>query len=429
MNLTLACYRLLTWVTWLLGAPAWLVRMIAHSKEMRERLAIDLPRSRGPLWLHAASLGELEAVRNLLLEAPPEWRSRVLGTGTAVSARAQASDRLGGDIEVRFAPLDFDVAVSRFLRAVRPRALLLVETELWPVMLDSCRRAGVPAAVISGRLSDRSWRRLGAFRRSLGAALPQKLPVAAQGEVDADRFRALGVGPVTIRGNAKYRVESMPIAWGEPRQPFVVALGSLRRGEESILLELARGSSARRCLLLLAPRHLRELPHWQAVVARTGVAARLRSSERVLDQTPDPRAALRDLHDVGVRLILIDRHGELRRWYAAADCAVVGGTFVPIGGHSLFEPASLGLPVLFGPHVANVRDVASTLVRAGGGIRLDNASALVDAVVGWIDDPAARDRAAHAARSTAEDLGGACGRIWAQLAAPGWPLESRGDTA
>jgi len=425
MNLALTGYRLLAGLISLLGSPVILWRGITHPREMRERLAIDLPRSRGALWFHAASLGEIEAVRNLLLEAPAEWRRSVLVTVTSVSARGKASERLGEEVEVRFAPLDLDVCAARFVRAVRPRALLLVETELWPTTLAWCRRCRVPFAVVSGRFSDRSWKRLWPWRRIFGAALPSRIPIAAQGELDAERFRALGLGPIAVRGNAKYRVEPVAAAMRGGRDPFVLVLGSLRRGEESILLELARLCATRPCLLVLAPRHLRELPHWKSVVEQSGLAARLRSSEPALDQRGADRSALRDLHQGGVALLLIDRHGELRRWYEAADCALVGGTFAPIGGHSLFEPASLGRPVLFGPHIENVRDVAATLVTTGGGLRLAGASAVRDAVLAWIDQPEAREQAARAARAAAVEIGGACTRIWAQLAAAGWPLESR----
>lgn len=428
--MSLTVYRLLSWIMTALGAPLLLWRGLKYPAEMAERCGRIAAPTSGAVWFHAASLGEIEALRALLAAAGSARPTPLLVTVTSTSARRRAAERLGPDVEVRFAPLDLDPCVRTFLRRARPRALVILETELWPVTLDACRRARLPRAVVSGRLSDRNWRRLGFWRPALRACLDPDLPISAQSERDAERFRALGFRTVVVDGNVKYSLDADPpgaFAAERARRPLLV-VGSLRRGEEAVVASLATvATRAPFPRVVLAPRHLHEAESWWAQACAAGFRsarrsdpaafaewqARLESDERRASDAPE--------------LLLLDLHGELRTWYACADIALVGGTFAPIGGHSIFEPAALGVPVVFGPFDGNVRDVAERLVAGGGALRLTSAGAIPAALAPWLSDPVARATAGAAARATARELGGAARRAWRRLGEPGWSLETTGS--
>ncbi|MBK8230394.1 MAG: hypothetical protein IPK72_07395 [Candidatus Eisenbacteria bacterium] len=425
----LLLYRLLTGLLAVIGAPLLIWRGWKHPAEMAERFGRIAPPPAGGVWFHAASLGEVEALRSLLAAAGAARPTPVLVTVTSTSARRRAAERLGPAIEVRFAPLDLDLCVRTFLRRAQPRALVILETELWPVTLDLCRRAGLPRTLVSGRLSDRNWRRLGLWRSALRACLDPALPVSAQSPRDAARFRALGFHTVVMDGNVKYRLDpetSSELRGARGGRPLIV-VGSLRRGEEAVLSALA-GIAGRPPFprVVLAPRHLHEGDLWVARATAAGFRPERRSDaaayagwETRSEFEPESQVSAPDL-------LVLDLHGELRAWYSRADIAIVGGTFVPIGGHSLFEPAALGVPVLFGPYEGNVRDVADCLLARGGGVRLASAEAIPEAITPWLSDPLARETAGAAARAAADDLGGAAERAWRRLAESGWALGPKG---
>jgi 3-deoxy-D-manno-octulosonic-acid transferase len=379
----------------------------------------------GPLWLHAASLGELESLR-ALWETPAYGGTAdrapagpLLVTVLSVSARHRAEEVAPAGTRVRFAPLDLWCAVLPFLRRERPRALVLVETELWPLTLALCHLYGIPVALVSGRLSPRRWRRTQLLAPLLRPLLRRLAGCAVQSADDAARFRLLGAGPVEITGNLKYRLteDPSPRPIGDGR--FVFVAGSVRAGEEAILEAVGLPG----VLCVIAPRHLRERGHWIGACEARGVRWVVRSALELTVPAaggscdPGVQTALRGRLDAvlaaaedGSRPVLVvDLHGELGAWYAAADAAFVGGTLVPIGGHNLFEPARCGVPVAFGPHTGGVADAVEPLLRFGGGIRVRDGAELTTWVTRLRDDPTAAGRAAAgaavAARAMAEGAG------------------------
>jgi 3-deoxy-D-manno-octulosonic-acid transferase len=461
----LVLYQLLATVGFVAAAPFLLWRGLGHRREMVERLGWtggpapvpcsapaprwqqdprgraassarddasssgrgDVPRSApgptpgapGPLWLHAASLGELESLRALWETPDRAPVGPLLVTVLSVSARHRAEEVAPAGTRVRFAPLDLWCAALPFLCRERPRALVLVETELWPLTLALCHLQGIPVALVSGHLSSRRWRRTQLLAPLLRPLLRRLAGCAVQSADDAARFRFLGAGPVEITGNLKYRLtgDPSPRSMGDGR--FVLVAGSVRTGEEGVL-EAGRLPGV---LCVIAPRHLREREHWIGAceargvrwVARSAIELKVPPAGGLRD--PGARAALRErldavlaaAEDGGRPVLLVDRHGELGAWYATADAAFVGGTLVPIGGHNLFEPARCGVPVAFGPHTAGVEEAAEPLLRLGGGARVRDGAELVAWVRHLRDDPSAAVRgaagAAAAARAMAEGAG------------------------
>jgi len=396
----------------LVSLPIWLARALRHPGEVRERFGFG-PRpepaanGRRPLWIHAASLGELDAAQALLEAMPEALRPPVVVTTLSSAARRRAAGTVPSAYAPQTAPLDTWPTRLAFWCRVKPRALVLIETELWPGWMAQARRAGVPAAIVSARISERNWRRMSRFLplvRALfegGAAV-----VGAQTALDLERLDRLGLAPGSVTGNLKHRGRVLPPHRAvESERIWVV--GSLRLGEEALLDVVARRT---RDFVIVAPRHLRERAHWSESLAKREVEFRRASESALVLPTPleleETNARenwvrrVRTEFASGPRVLYLDLHGQLPSWYALADVATVGGTFVPIGGHNLFEAARWSTPLCFGVSTENVSDLADALVESGGATRTLDA----DAVARWLermDDIGERTTAALAAGETA----------------------------
>ncbi len=363
----------------------------------------DLPT--GCLWLHAVSVGEVEIARRLVRELAAEGSEfPVLVTATTATGLDLARRTMGDAASVIPCPLDLPGALGRVFDAARPRALVVVETELWPEMLHQAGRREVPTAVVNARLSDSSFRGYRRVRRLLAPLLEPVNLVLARSQSDADRFAALGVPSETIRtaGNIKYDLEpdSSPLPWIDAvrsaagGRPIVVA-GSTMEGEDAVVLDaLARlDAGGREVLLILAPRH----PERFAAVADLVTGRGLRLTRRSVDEPPDGATSV----------FLLDTIGELARAYRAAAVAFIGGSLVSTGGHNPLEPAVWGVPVLSGPHVHNFAEVYAEMTAARAAVIVDGPDELTDALTRWLDNPGAAAEAGAAGRGVVEANRGA----------------------
>ncbi|MGH8148912.1 MAG: lipid IV(A) 3-deoxy-D-manno-octulosonic acid transferase [Steroidobacteraceae bacterium] len=369
------------------------------------------------VWVHAASAGEVQAsaplVRALRREAPA--RPLVLTTATpAGAARARALFGEAG-VEVRFAPLDLTGAVRRFIRRARPRLAVVVEAELWPNRFEECRRRGIPLALVSARMSERSVRRYGLLRGVFERALADVALVAAQTEADAARFRALGTAPgrTHVVGNLKFDLvlpAETHARGGALRErhargrPLWVA-GSTHQGEEAAVLEAHARVRERHpgALLVIAPRH----PPRFAEVASQLAARGVRFARRSRGETAES----------ATEVFLLDTLGELLDFYAAADVVFVGGSLVPAGGHNLLEPAALARAIVSGPYQHNAPDVASRLTERGGLELARGPHELGEAVARLLASPDARARMGGRALGVVEESRGALARLLVLIAA------------
>jgi 3-deoxy-D-manno-octulosonic-acid transferase len=389
-------------------AAAWFLwkgwRHPAYRGSLRERLGFGLrPIPDAPIWLHAASVGEVRSLGVLLRLLHRQGFALLLtvGTPTGLAQARQLYADLPG-LDVRAAPWDLPGAVRRFLRASRPQVGVFVETELWPNLVLGARAAGVPLGLVSARLSEKSTRRYRSWAPHLMREVVRAFThIGAQTGADRARFMDLGADThaASVSGSLKFELQlpsevgKLGAAWRAqwaPSRPVWVA-GSTHAGEESICLaaqrrlgEAARARGVSPPLLVLAPRHLERI----AEVARELEAQQLpfaRSSQ------PPPADA------AGIEVVLVDEMGALVAWYAAGDAAFVGGSLVEIGGHNLLEPAMLGKPVLAGPHCFNAPEVTRRLREAGGLITVfDEATLAKELGVLLGDAEAARDRGARA---------------------------------
>jgi 3-deoxy-D-manno-octulosonic-acid transferase len=334
----------------------------------------------------------------------------VLTTATP-TGRAQAATLFGADIEVRYLPYDTAGSVRRFLARIRPRAGIIMETELWPNLLHECSRRGVPVLFASARLAARSvprYRRFGAlFSEALRSAW-----VAAQSRADADRFIALGADPAHTRvvGNLKFDMrldEAVSEKGRELRRRYLGArsiwtAGSTHEREEELVLD-AHAVVERAvpgALLVLVPRHPQRFESVAALLERRGLVFDRRSRQD-RHETVRPEA----------QVLLLDTMGELAAFYAASDAAFVGGSLVPVGGHNLLEPAALGVPVITGPHTQNGPEIARLLIEAGGALEAADAAALAAAAARLLADPVLRERMGGSGRRFVEAHRGSLARL------------------
>jgi 3-deoxy-D-manno-octulosonic-acid transferase len=374
------------------------------------------PASAGELrvWLHAVSLGEVTAASAIVRALRDRFPALDLVVTTATpTGRARARTLFGAGTDVRFLPYDLPAAMDRYLDGVRPRAVLIMETELWPNLFRACARRELPVVLASARLSERSvsrYRRLGGLFREL---FTPKVWVAAQTPRDAERFVAIGSAPERTRvvGNVKFdiaidsqlRADGLDLRNRDFAERAVWVAGSTHEGEEEQVLaaheRVLRQTPG--ALLLLVPRHPQRFEAVAGLLARRGMRFVRRSAD-----APVPASA---------QVLLGDTVGELLKLYAAADVAFVGGSLVAVGGHNLLEPAALGLPVLTGPSDANGREIATLLVGAGGARRVASAGELGDVVAALIASPEERRRIGAIGREVVAANRGGVARIVALL--------------
>jgi 3-deoxy-D-manno-octulosonic-acid transferase len=405
---TLLLYLALPFALCSMLVRSW--RAHAPPSGWRERFGFGARRAGGGIWLHAVSVGEMQAAAIMVaaLRARGDTRELTLSCATPTGrARARA---LMPDVPVRYAPLDLPGSLRRCFAQLRPRLLVLMETELWPNLLHEAQRAGVPVLIASARVSARSARFYQRFPGLMRAALAANVWVGAQTEADAQRFLGLGVPAqrVSVSGNIKFD-RTLPrelarqgaalrarIAAGRP----LWVAGSTHAGEESILLQAHRELrlTLPRALLVLAPRHPQRFEEAAAGVRAAGLRC-LRRSRAAADTDPDSE------------VLLLDTLGELMEFYAAADVAFVGGSLVGVGGHNLLEPAALGLPVLAGPQQFNSPDIARILDEGGALTTVHAAADLAAALARLLGDPQQRARQGARARAAVEANRGAMVRL------------------
>ncbi len=366
--------------------------------------------SRPRLWIHAVSVGEAKAATPLVhaLRHPYPDLEILLTTTTPTGAEC-VRRHLSDQVLHCYLPYDLPGAVRRFLKRVKPCAAIVLETELWPNLLHGCKRLDIPVILANGRLSPRSMRgyeRLPSITRDMLASIAV---IAAQSREDADRFVALGADPARVRvtGNLKFDVRlpegireqarSLRRSLGGER-PILIA-ASTHEGEEAILLDVLERLLQEQpaMLLLLAPRHPERFDRVYELCQKRGVKI-VRRSERCdcLLET---------------QVFLVDSMGELPLFYAVADVAFVGGSLVGAGGHNPLEPASLGVPVLTGPHVFNFQAIFALLSEARASVTVGTAEQLAAEAAGFLADKARRDKAGERGLQVVENHRGAVDRI------------------
>lgn len=344
------------------------------------------PSPPGPLWIHAVSVGEV-AVAAILARTVPADQPLLVTTVTS-TGQARAREIFGPrGAEVAYLPFDLGFAVRRFFERFRPRALILIEGDYWPLALRACRRRNVPVMVANGRIGARSFGHWMKTRRLWRAFHRPVARFGVQTDDDRARLLALGAAPeaVSVTGNLKFETvapdrdpaleaEIERLAGGRP----IIIAGSTMAGEDAQVLDafVDAGASAA-ALLVLVPRHPER---WDAVAE----LVRARTLRLVR------RSAMRDRADEDSRpdVLLLDSIGELAALYRLARIAFIGGTLVDTGGHNPLEAAHFAVPVVVGPSMSNFREMAAIFDHESAWLRVDDARGLGEAWRRLLEDPA-----------------------------------------
>lgn len=379
---------LLGWL-WLRGA-----KDVGYRERLRERLgfiAIE-PASMGGLWIHAASVGEVQAARPLIAALRVHWPAHAITVSTQSPTGARTlRSHWGDDIRHVFAPIDTPGSTRRFLDRLQPSMLVLIEREIWPEMLWQCQRQLTPVALVNARLSADSAQFYQRWRALMAPVWSQLAVVAAADAPSVEHYAALGVPPqrLVLTGNLKFDQGNAAQAWEHlpwlEGRPIVVA-GSTHEGEEASLLaawpEFARQHPG--ALLIVVPRH----PERFDSVAEQIGASGLRFVRRSRGETPAC-----DTH-----VLLADTMGELTLWYQHASVCFIGGSLVHIGGHNALEAMACGKPVLFGPHTHHFQELYQDVETSGSGERVDSARLLLHTASQWLRDRGLLQRKGQLAR-------------------------------
>jgi 3-deoxy-D-manno-octulosonic-acid transferase len=363
----------------------------------------------GCLWLHAVSVGEVNAaipLVNALRAAHPGRPLLVTTTTPTGSARVRA---LWGDSVLHvYLPYDLPGAVRNFLDHFHPSIALVMETEIWPNLFAELQRRSVPAIIANARLSERSLKAYRPIAPLVRITMATIDCVAAQSEADAARYRRLGApaGRVHTTGNLKYdlptpgplveQARDWRARWDSSRPVWIAA--STHPEEEAAMLQAHRAVLERfpDALLLWAPRH----PERFAPVAAASVRAGMKVCTRRSDELPT----------TGCEVFVIDTLGELMAFFATADVAFVGGSLQEVGGHNVLEPASMGVPALVGPHTFNFIEITELLLDTGTVQRIADAASLGGKLIELLENPEERRRRGEAGRLRIERERGAVAR-------------------
>jgi 3-deoxy-D-manno-octulosonic-acid transferase len=409
-------YSVLVLVVFVIASPWFLYQALRYRKyvgSLGQRMGY-LPVSFNvdgddSIWIHAVSVGEVLTARPLIAALRQRYPNlRIVLSTTTIAGQQLARRSVPNVDEVFYFPFDLAVFVRRTLDLVKPRLFLMMETEIWPVVLRECRARGIKTVVVNGRLSSRSFPRYRLIRPFMRRVLQDVDRFCVQSDESARRFIALGADPSTVVVTGSLKFDSLdnsgPLRARDrvlryfrlpPSRPVIVA-GSTMKGEEPAVLRAFRRvrATSPTALLVLAPRHPERFGEVAQLCRNEGWKT-ARRTELAIDA--EPRADI----------IVVDTIGELASIYQIGTAVFVGGSLVATGGHNVLEPAVFGKPIVFGPHMENFREISEAFVSAGAAVRLDDEGQLETVLLDLLGDPVRRARLGAAARALVEANRGA----------------------
>lgn len=374
-------------------------RVSAYAQRWSERFGFAAT-VQGPMdvWFHAVSLGEVNVIAPLVKALQVDYpEKRILITTGTPTGSLRVKQLFAETVSHTYVPFDYPFAVKRFLKQMRPKVLIIAETEIWPNMYFYCARNKVPIILVNARLSERSARGYQRILPLIRETLSKVTLILAQSAADAARFEHLGTpsSRVKVAGNIKFdfnpgqelvaKANTWMTRWGNHRPVWIAA--STHPGEEEMILkafqEIKRMHSD--ALLILVPRHPERSPEIMSLIKAMKFQGVLRSVDQEIN--------------AAMEVLLVNTLGELMLWYHCAQVAFVGGSLIPQGGHNVLEPAALGLPVLTGPQMFNFMEIYRLLQEAHGIITVRNEQELAQQVAALLNDSALRESFGERARS------------------------------
>ncbi len=390
------------------------VKAPAYRQRWLERFGFYDNFAEQDVWFHAVSVGEAEALFPLVMliqKQRPQLRILITCTTPTGSARIKAV--LQDTVSHVYLPYDIPWAIHRFFQCFNPRIAVIMETEIWINLYVICDQNHIPLYIINARLSEKSAQGYRKISSLIRPALAQVKLIATQTNEDAERFIAIGADAKKIKtlGNIKFDVE-IPQAIIEQglrlrqelfKNRFVWLLASTHEDEEAIFLEIYRTLKQHipELLLLIVPRHPERFADVHKLCQQQGLSVVLRTSTEVCSQDTN--------------VYLADTMGELKMLYATADVAFVGGSMVPVGGHNILEAAAVGVPVMFGPYMANFKEIARSVLSWQAAVQCQNTEDIVKTLVELYQQPSYRKSLVEKGREFLLNNQGAVARIYAVL--------------
>ncbi len=406
-------YNLLTYLLLIPFAFYWLIKGIGNRSyldRLSQRFGYGFPKVESSIWIHAVSVGEVQAAVPLvkaLIERFPD-QTLVVTTVTPTGA-ARVVSLFGDTVEHCYIPFEFPNAIRNFYASIHPRAAMIMETEIWPNLYRGCGTRRIPLILVSARISPRS---IPGYRRLLPLikeTLSHGIIIAAQTQADADRFLELGASPARtwVTGNIKFDVDLDPEIASQGEQlrnslfderPVWVAASTHDREEQQVLDAHRTLLQAHpNLLLVLIPRHPERFSGVRDLIEKREFNVIARTANQACQPATE--------------VFLVDTMGEVPLFYAASDVAFVGGSLVPIGGHNLLEPAAQGLPIVTGPHLFNAQEIADSFVDLGASRIVADEIELATTVASLIENPEEAERLGRNGLAVLEQSRGALERL------------------
>lgn len=337
-----------------------------YRKRWAERFGYPMPLvfSGKVIWIHAVSVGEVQASRPLVNLLMQEYHDcKILFTTMTPTGAESVKKYFGETVIHRYLPYDVPIFIRRFISVIKPSILIIVETELWPNLLYCCEKNDIPVFFVNARMSEKSAQGYKKFPSVTRSMLSQISLIVAQGKEDAKRLIMLGADrkKVHVTANLKFDIQPSETVFDQVQilrkqilgNRLIWLIASTHAGEEEIMLNLYQKIHLRypTCLLIIAPRHPQRSRMIRDLCLAKGLTVLCRSEQQLLDEK--------------IQVFIVDSLGELMQYYAIADVAFVGGSFVKTGGHNILEPISLGVPVITGPYVFNFQEVVQCFLEQG----------------------------------------------------------------
>jgi 3-deoxy-D-manno-octulosonic-acid transferase len=407
-------YLLVTYLLLPVYAGYWFFRGITNRSywdRFGQRFGRGYPQlPAGCIWLHAVSVGEVQAAVPLIRALAEKFPHRhILITTVTPTGAARVRLLFDDSVEHCYIPFETPNAVTNFFNAVNPQIALIMETEIWPNLYHECGQRKIPLVLVSARISPKSVANYRKFLPLFRETLSHGIVIAAQSEMDADRFRSLGAAEerTWVTGNIKFDIElpdDLEDAGAdfrrnnfEGRHVWVAASTHDREEEQVLRAHAIVRERFPEALLILIPRHPERFAAVRTLLHKSGCRYISRTDGQPC--TPD------------VEVFLGDTMGEVPLFYASSNVAFVGGTLVPVGGHNLLEPAALGKPVVTGPYLFNTQDIANKFEKLGASVTVNNAGQLGTAIADLFADPETAADIGHRGLEIVQQNRGALDRL------------------
>lgn len=381
------CYRLFLWLSFFL-IPIYLLyrarKQVAYRHHWLERLGFYSKLNTTPpptIWVHAVSVGETRAAKTLIDQLKKRYpHHHILLTQMTPTGRRTAQTLFSGQVTTVYLPYDYPSAIKRFIRHFQPKLGLLLETEIWPNVIHQCANHNIPLFLVNARLSEKSLRGYLKIKSLIAPALKRLTGIIAQNIDDAQRLEKIGGEHIQISGNIKF--DQIPdvqkvkqgLRWKKNLQRPTLLFASSREGEEAMLLEyLSTHPLPKEVLLLIVPRHPERFETIATLIKQHHIPFIRRTQWQGNSLAPH------------IQILLGNSLGEMESYYSCADITLIGGSFMPFGGHNLIEPALIGIPTIVGPYMFNFTEATDKAVKLGASHQVKDIAEGIKAALYYLD--------------------------------------------